>query len=272
MKEEIDMWKWEAEDAKAVMVMVHGAAEHHGRYKWLINMWRNAGFHVIMGDLPGQGTTTRRLRGHIDKFDIYVETVEAWYKEALAYKLPIVLLGHSMGGLTVIRTLQEKKLDVKCVVLSSPCLGISERTTPSPVLDAASRVLNKVLPTLRLDTGLTPDMATRNKEILDVDVNDSLYVKKVSVRWFRELNGAMSLAFKDIGRFPDVPILVMQGGDDQVVNKVKGKEWFDELDSTDKTYKEWHGLYHEIFNEPERHAVFEYTKRFVETQLAVNVQ
>lgn len=58
------MHKWEAVNPKGVIVMVHGAAEHHGRYRWLIEMWRSVGMHVIMGDLPGQGLTTRR-RGHI---------------------------------------------------------------------------------------------------------------------------------------------------------------------------------------------------------------
>jgi lysophospholipase len=266
------MWKWEAENAKGVVVMVHGAAEHHGRYKWLIEMWRGEGFHVIMGDLPGQGTTSRRDRGHIDRFDVYIEAVEEWYKEALAYKLPIILLGHSMGGLTVIRSMQEKHFQVKCLILSSPCLGVAEKTAPSPFLDAASKVLNVLTPSLRMNLGITPDMATRNKEIVELDSNDSLYITKVSIRWFRELIHATKLAFINIEKLPDLPILVMQGGDDRIVNKDKGKEFFDLLPLTDKTYKEWHGLYHEIFNEPERDKVFEYTKRFVETQLAINVQ
>ncbi|WP_246941411.1 alpha/beta hydrolase [Bacillus pinisoli] len=266
------MWKWEAENAKGVIVMVHGAAEHHGRYKWLIEMWRGEGYHVIMGDLPGQGTTSRRDRGHIDKFDVYIEAVEEWYKEALSYQLPIVLLGHSMGGLTVIRTMQEKQLKINCMILSSPCLGISEQTTPSIFLDLASRVLNKITPSLRIATGLTPSMATRNKEVIELDSNDSLYVTKVSVRWFRELIHATVLALINIKKVPDVPVLFMQGGDDQIVDKRKGKEWFDQLDVTDKTYKEWHGLYHEIFNEPEREQVFDYAKRFVETQLSINVK
>jgi len=64
------MWKWEADgEAKAVIVMVHGELEHHGRYGWLIEQWRLAGFHVIMGDLPGQGLTSRVNRGHIESFD-----------------------------------------------------------------------------------------------------------------------------------------------------------------------------------------------------------
>jgi lysophospholipase len=266
------MWKWEAENAKGVIVIVHGASEHHGRYRWLIEMWRTEGYHVLMGDLPGQGTTSRRHRGHIDKFDVYIETVEEWYKEALTYNLPIILLGHSMGGLTVIRCMQEKQFKVKCLILSSPCLGVGEQTAPSPFLDVASKVLNRITPSLRIDTGLTPSMATRNKEVVELDSNDSLYVTKVSVRWFRELIRATEQAFINLSKLPDLPILVMQGGDDKIVNKHKGKEWFDLLASTDKTYKEWHGLYHEIFNEPERDSVFDYTKRFVETQLVVNVQ
>jgi lysophospholipase len=266
------MWQWEAENAKGVIVMVHGAAEHHGRYKWLIEMWRSEGYHVIMGDLPGQGTTSRRDRGHIERFDVYIEAVEEWYKEALAYHLPIILLGHSMGGLTVIRAMQEKHFKVKCLVLSSPCLGVAEKTAPSPILDTASKVLNVLTPSLRMNMGITPSMATRNKEVIELDSNDSLYITKVSIRWFRELIHATQLAFINIEKLPDLPILMMQGGDDKIVNPQKGKEFFDLLPLTDKTYKEWHGLYHEIFNEPERDKVFEYTKRFVETQLAINVQ
>ncbi|MBM6616368.1 alpha/beta hydrolase [Bacillus suaedaesalsae] len=266
------MWKWEAVNPKAVIVMVHGAAEHHGRYKWLIEKWKKEGYHVIMGDLPGQGNISKNERGHIDRFDVYIEAVESWYKEALTYNLPVVLLGHSMGALTVLRTMQEKQLDVSSLVLSSPCLGIAQTTSPSPFLDAASKVLNVITPTLRMDTGLTQEMATRNEEVLEFDRNDPLYVKKVSIRWFRELIHSIELAFQNINKLPDVPMLFMQGGSDQIVNKHKGKEFFAQLKLSDVTYKEWQELYHEIFNEPERDEVFQYTKQFVESHLPTNVQ
>ena len=58
------MWKWEAEgEPKAVVVMVHGAMEHHRRYGWLIEIWRLSGFHVIMGDLPGQWIDNKSWKG-----------------------------------------------------------------------------------------------------------------------------------------------------------------------------------------------------------------
>lgn len=258
------MWKWEAEEAKGVMVIIHGAAEHHGRYKWLIEMWRLAGFHVIMGDLPGQGTTSRR-RGHIQSFDEYIEAVEEWIREAKNFELPIYLLGHSMGGLVCIRALQEKELDVKGVILSSPCLGVVKK--PNKVMDILSKGLNVLLPSLRFDLGLSVKIATRNKEVQDMDENDTLYVTKVSVRWYRELVKAMEEAFNKIGKYPKVPTLVMQGGEDLIVDKAYVFKWFNQLMIPEKSYKEWEGFYHEIFNEPERDLVFETAKRFVEGHL-----
>ena len=60
------------------------------------------------GDLPSHGTTSRN-RGHIDSFDEYIEEVKLWVKEARKYRLPIFLFGHSMGGLIVIRMMQETR-------------------------------------------------------------------------------------------------------------------------------------------------------------------
>jgi lysophospholipase len=259
------MWKWEAENAKGTIVIVHGAAEHHGRYKWLIEMWRLSGYHVIMGDLPGQGTTTRRKRGHIESFDEYINEVSDWVEAAKTFHLPIFLFGHSMGGLVVVRTLQEKRMPVKGVILSSPCLGLV--TYPPKGIDLLSKVLNYVFPSMLFNSGLSVEMATRNEEVREMDKNDSLYVTKVSVRWYRELIHAMRLAYRNIEKFPDVPVLLMQGGDDKIVDKVVVKEWFDQLPISEKVYKEWNKLYHEIFNEPERDQVFLYAKSFLDTQI-----
>ncbi|MCA1032458.1 alpha/beta hydrolase [Bacillus timonensis] len=261
------MRKWEVEAPKGVVVMVHGAAEHHGRYTWLIERWNANGFHVIMGDLPGQGTTSRRVRGHIQSFQDYINTVENWINHSETYNLPIFLLGHSMGGLAVIRTLQEKSLPIDGVILSSPCLGLMKY--PPLLLEWLSRGLNIAYPSLRMDSKLSSELATRNKEIHAVDANDTLYVKKVSVRWYRELVAAMEHAFDKMNRFPDVPILLMQSGDDKIVDKTLVKKWFDALSASDKTYKEWKVLYHEIFNEPERDEVFDFALAFITTHIGL---
>ncbi|MBU8879834.1 alpha/beta hydrolase [Bacillus sp. FJAT-29790] len=260
------MWKWEAEgEAKAVIVIIHGAMEHHRRYGWLIEMWRLSGFHVIMGDLPGQGMTTRSRRGHIDAFDEYIFEVKDWIQAAYQFDLPVFLLGHSMGGLIAIRLLQEERLNLKGVILSSPCLGLA--ASPSKVLDIISLGLNIVMPSLRMKSGISVDMATRNKDVRDADSNDTLYVTKVSIRWYREIVKAIKLGFANLNKIQDVPLLVMQGGDDKIVNKITVSDWFNQAPFSEKRFKEWPKCYHEIFNEPERDDVFEYAKDFVDSQL-----
>ncbi|WP_409302283.1 lysophospholipase [Peribacillus sp. SCS-155] len=260
------MWSLQAEgSAKAVIVIVHGALEHHGRYKWLSQMWKSAGYHVILGDLPGQGMTTRAFRGHIDSFDEYLTAVRSWIAEAYKYSLPVFVLGHSMGGLIAIRLLQQEEHDLAGVILSSPCLGLA--SYPSRMKNTASKILNLVHPKYRVDPELTPEMATRNPDIKDEDMNDSLFVTKVSVRWYRELVSSIKDAFDEIPELQDIPVLLMQGGDDKIVDKRPVREWFNYILCSEKHYKEWPGLYHEIFNEPERENVFLYALGFVENRL-----
>jgi lysophospholipase len=258
------MWKWEAEEAKAVIVIVHGAMEHHGRYVTLADLWKEKGYHVVIGDLPGHGTTSRR-RGHINHFDEYIEEVKRWIQEARKYQLPIFLLGHSMGGLIVIRTLQETGMEVDGVILSSPCLGVLSQ--PSAVLRAASKILNVVAPGLQVSSPLTVEMATRNKEIRDSMENDSLYLQKVSVRWYSELVKGIEKAYKHQSEFPNVPLLLMQACEDKIVDKKVVRKWFDQLNINDKAYKEWENCYHELFNEYEKEQVFALAYHFAEAHL-----
>lgn len=260
------MWKWEAEgEAKAVVVIVHGAMEHHRRYGWLIEMWRLSGFHVIMGDLPGQGMTTRSRRGHIDSFDEYIFEVKDWIQTAYQFNLPVFLIGHSMGGLISIRLLQEERMNLAGVVLSSPCLGLVHQ--PPKMTALFSSIMNLVAPSFRVNSGLTVDMATRNPDVREADVNDTLYITKVSVRWYSELIQAVKLAFEHNDKIQDLPFLVMQGGDDKIVNKHTVREWFNDVPLSEKRFKEWPNCYHEIFNEPEREEVFEYAKDFFNSRL-----
>ncbi len=260
------MWKWEPDgEAKGVIVMVHGALEHHRRYGWLIEMWRTAGFQVIMGDLPGHGLTTRSRRGHIDSFDEYVTEVKEWVETAYQFDLPVFLFGHSMGGLITIRLLQEEQFDLAGVILSSPCLDLVKK--PAKIINGLTHILNVVTPELRVNPGITVNIATRNKDVLEADMNDTLYIDKVTVRWYRELADSMKLAFEELAKTKDVPMLVMQGGDDKIVNKLAVKEWFNQSPLSEKRYKEWPKSYHEIFNDPERDEVFEYAKDFVYSQL-----
>ncbi|WP_413378938.1 alpha/beta hydrolase [Alkalihalobacillus sp. 1P02AB] len=255
------MWTYFIEDSRATIVLIHGAGEHHGRYEWLANKWNEHGINVVMGDLPGQGRT-RGKRGHINSFSQYLDSVDEWVKEAEKQEVPVYLLGHSMGGLVAIRYMMEKKNNIiKGLMLSSPCLGLYK--PPSQGREMMSKALHRVSPSLTVNSGINSALVTRNEEIRDLYMRDELRVSKVSVRWYRELSKAMHLAIRYPEKMPDIPLVVMQAGDDKIVSKYAVKDWFDSLDIAEKSYKEWNGFYHEVFNEPEREDVFRYAVGFM---------
>ncbi|WP_280769999.1 alpha/beta hydrolase [Salipaludibacillus daqingensis] len=258
------MWKWEVDHTKAkgVFVIVHGAGEYHARYKWIIEQLNRMDYHVIMGDLPGQGTTPGP-RGHVPTFDLYIETVNKWLKEAKEYDLPTILFGHSMGGLISTRTLMKEDVNYlpDMVILSSPCFGLFNKTPFSK--KTVSLMLNKVTPSLRFNSALEPGSGTRDPQMRARDEKDNLLIKKVSIRWYRELENSIKFAHQHVDTFPEIPLLVMQGGDDRIVSKFRVKEWFNRVDISDKYYKEWEGLYHEVLNEPEKSQVMAHMLGFV---------
>jgi lysophospholipase len=138
---------------------------------------------------------------------------------------------------------------------------------PSKPIELLSYGLNKIAPMVKFPSGLTVDMATRNADVREIDSNDTLYITKVSVRWYRELAQAIKLATVNLNKLPDVPLLVLQAGDDKIVDKSAVKKWFNELSLSEMHYKEWPKCYHEIYNEPEREEIFEYSKIFIESRL-----
>ncbi|WP_010274153.1 alpha/beta hydrolase [Paenibacillus senegalensis] len=251
----------EIKDARGAIVLVHGAGEHFARYEWLCEQLNKEGFSVYGGDLPGYGRTAGK-RGHINSFAQYFQAVERWLQQASYKDRPVYLLGHSMGGLVTIRYAMENSPQVNGIILSSPCLKLYRQVSRS--LEMLVSVLNRSLPGLQFKSGIQPGAVSRSKEVQRRVTDDPYYAKKVSVRWYKELSSAMAIAREQTSRFPDIPLLVMQAGDDLVVQAEASREWYAKLEIPDKHYREWPGLYHELFNEPEKQEVFAYMLDWLE--------
>lgn len=246
------------------MVLIHGAGEHHVRYQAWINRLNSLGFHVVAGDLPGHGKT-RGKRGHIDRFDQYIDAVYSWYKEAAALDAPVFLFGHSLGGLIAVRTLMEKHLPVRGVVLSSPCLGLAD--FPNRGKELTAKMMHRMAPSIRAESGITAERLTRDEETRAAFRQDDLIVSTVTLRWYRELTKAVKQAHLYPDYYPDVPTLVMQAGEDYIVDGSAVRRWFSQLRLSDCAYREWKGLYHELLHEPEREDVFRFMMHFVGQRL-----
>ncbi|MFC7322126.1 alpha/beta hydrolase [Halobacillus campisalis] len=248
---------------KATVIIVHGAFEHAGRYQHLAERLRSDGFSVILDDLLGQGKS-KEEKGHIRKFDDYLHTLLQWIEQA-GKQHPIFLLGHSMGGVVVIRTLQKYKPEVNGVILSSPALGILNG--PSKPTVGFSKLVNFVRPSFKVSSSISPEKVTRNQEVIKNHKEDPLIIERVSVRWYLEFQKAIKNAMKQADEFPALPTLVMQAGDDLIIDHRKTYEWFNNINTDEKTYKQWPDYYHEIFNEVEWKLVYTYMLNFIDQQL-----
>lgn len=256
------MWKWETEnDAKGVVVIAHNILEHTGRYAYVITMLRRNGYHVIMGDLPGQGQTSRANKGQIDDFNTYHENLLEWIKIANEYKIPTFVLGVGLGGLIVVNLLEKAELPIEGVMLLSPMLEL--RRTGKGRKNKIISNLGKMSKDTRFKVGISSQDLTRNEEIIDETDNDGLMLKKVTYRWYNLIVEKMKETMDHIKDIKQLPALIMYGTEDKILETDAIIELKDKLASNELYFKAWNGLYHEIHNEPERDQVMRYVLTFL---------
>lgn len=256
------MWKWETEnDAKGVVVIAHNILEHTGRYAYVITMLRRNGYHVIMGDLPGQGQTSRANKGQIDDFNTYHENLLEWIKIANEYKIPTFVLGVGLGGLIVLNLLEKAELPIEGVMLLSPMLEL--RRTGKGRKNKIISNLGKMSKDTRFKVGISSQDLTRNEEIIDETDNDGLMLKKVTYRWYNLIVEKMKETMDHIKDIKPLPALIMYGTEDKILETDAITELKDKLASNELYFKAWNGLYHEIHNEPERDQVMRYVLTFL---------
>ena len=256
------MWKWETEnDAKGVVVIAHNILEHTGRYAYVITMLRRNGYHVIMGDLPGQGQTSRAQKGQIDDFNTYHENILEWIKIANEYKIPTFVLGVGLGGLIILNLLEKTELPIEGILLFSPMLEL-KRDYKGCKNKLISNVC-KISKDTRFKVGITPHDLTRNDEIIEETANDGLMLKKVTYSWYNLINEKMKETMDHIRDIKPISALIMYGTNDKILETQSINEMKDKLKSKEMYFKVWDGLYHEIHNEPERDLVMRYVLSFL---------
>ena len=113
--------RWNDEHGKWDILLVHGLAEHLGRYEFIGNFLAERDWRVTLVELRGHGESDGR-RGHVDMWIRYVEDIQAAMGTV---GRPMAIVGHSMGGLATLHTMMHSLTPkVKCVALSNPLLGL----------------------------------------------------------------------------------------------------------------------------------------------------
>ena len=241
---------WPVAQARAVILLVHGLGEHSGRYQAFaefMNAQRVAVVapdHVGHGLSPGPRAFCRRAQDFMAPLDVLRDMIDEWYPGQ-----PCFLVGHSMGGLIAARYLLDHQGEFAGAALSGAALEMTE--PPSTITLWLSRLISLVWPTLGL-LQLDATQVSRDPVVVQKYVDDPLvHSGKVASRLVTELFAMMDDVSAGRSRIT-LPMLVMHGEADAMTAAEGSRHFYQAIGSEDKTLSIYPGLYHEIFNEPER--------------------
>lgn len=251
--------------ARGAVVLLHGLAEHSGRYAELVARLVARGLAVYALDHRGHGRSAGP-RANVGRFDWLVADAARRIATARAEQpgRPLVLLGHSMGGAIALATALAQPGLADALVLSAAAVG-ADPDLPRGQL-ALARLLSAIAPSVGV-LRLPSAALSRDPEVgRDYDRDPLVFRGAVPARSLIELLAAMRRIDAAAPRLT-VPVLAMHGTDDTLVPLRFSEPVYERLGSADRTIRRYAGLYHEIFNEPERARVFADLEDWLERRL-----
>jgi acylglycerol lipase len=225
-----------------VVVLVHGIAEHSGRYERTGDLLAEAGYFVRAFDLIGFGGTGGR-RGSVEEWADYHDQIGRHLDWARLQGIPVVLMGHSMGGLLALGYVLSGHQPVPdLLVLSAPALGGGASWQKS-----LSSVAAKLAPSVPIPNGLKGGQLSRDPKVGEDYFSDPLvYAKttpKLADAMFKEMETVSANASE-----LSLPTLVLHGAADQIVPP-QSTAILGQLPGVERRLVP--NLQHEILNEPE---------------------
>lgn len=257
-------WKPES-DAKAVVVLVHGIGEHIGRYEHVAQRYVDANYIFRGFDLRGHGKSDGP-RGHALSYDQLVNDIDQFIQMAhTAYPdLPVFLYGHSLGGALVLYFAETCQSNLKGIIATSPGLAPTE---PMPAITvAAGKLLTRIAPAFKIQNGLDLSGLARDPEVAEMYRKDPLVHPFISASLGTALLNNGQYIVDHAPSF-DLPLLLLQGSADRLVNVPKTAEFASNVPQNLLTYKVFPGFYHELHNEPQKDQVFEEMFKWLERNL-----
>jgi acylglycerol lipase len=231
-----------------VLLLCHGLGEHAARYANVVEALLPDGWAVYGLDHRGHGRSAGR-RAHLDAYADWLADFDLFRREVAAHHpgLPVFLLGHSMGGQIALAYALAHPDDLQGLVLSAPALASGQVPGAAiPVL----RVLSRVGPTLR-PAGIDVTKISKDPAVVTAYRADPLvHHGKPTLGLMSALFGGFGL----VGRAPALrmPLLLQHGELDELTDPAGTRALEAAVGSQDLTVRWYDGLWHEIYNEPER--------------------
>ena len=254
------------EQVTTLVIMVHGIGEHSGCYDELAKKFVEQSVGFLAFDLRGHGRSTG-IRGHAsiklikDDLRMVIEYIHQKFPD-----VPIVLLGHSMGGSIVLNYAIDKNVKVQGVIASSPWLKLMH--LPQPLLVWLAKVASHIVPWLTVRTGIRADQLSQSGSSRKSTKTDPLLHKKISVKLFVDLwtNGRKILSNKYC---PEIPVLLMHGTADSLVSFEAAKS-FAKRNRKSIFFKNWNKMRHDLLSDTGNEMIVRYVVNWLSKQIIKN--
>ncbi|NVO06937.1 MAG: lysophospholipase [Rhodoferax sp.] len=246
---------------RGVVLLVHGLGEHAGRYERLAEQLNAWGFAVRGYDQHGHGESGGARGGlptHTRLLDDLAEVVDAT-RSRMAGDVPLVLLGHSLGGLVAARFVALQVRAVQALVLSSPALDAGMNALQKVLV----AVLPKLLPDLRVGNGLDANYLSHDPAVVAAYRSDRLVHDRISARLARFIAQAGPATLEEAPNW-SVPTLLLYAGDDHLVSPAGSRSFAAAAPKAVVHSQCFDTLYHEIFNEPQAAPVWDALRRWLD--------
>lgn len=247
--------EWPSPEAKGTIVIVHGLGEHIGRHASLAAFLNGRGWRVVAYDQRGHGRSgggRGRLRRADDLLTDLATVLDAVRAE---HPGPLVLLGHSMGGLAAARFVAEAlapqpaswSRPVDALVLSSPAID----SGLSGAQRALLAVLHPLAPDLAVANGVRPEWVSRDAAVVAAYRADPQVHDRVTPRLVRFIVDGGPVVLERAARWR-VPTLLLYGGSDRTISPAGSAAFAAAAPAKVVTTRAFGPLVHEVFNEPEK--------------------
>ncbi len=232
---------WDADEPIANALVLHGIAEHSGRYEHVGATLADAGFQTRAYDHYGFGRSGGR-RGYVPSFDTFLDDVEDNLAELRGDGRPVVLLGHSMGGLIAFNYCVSGRPVPDVLLLSGPALdAIIPRWQR-----IAAPILGRLVPKLFIKSEFDGSLLSTDPDVGIQYRDDPLRVEGATAGLGYALFTAMAESRERVDRLT-IPTYVAHGGSDRIAPASASEPIGAQPVATRQVIP---GMEHEVLNEP----------------------